>query len=121
MAGICGESDFNLSLFHLINHAFFKALLFLGAGSIIHSLSGDQDLRKFGRLIKFIPYTYSTVLLGFLALSGFPFLSGFFSKDLIIETAFSAYSVESNFLFWVYSLSAALTAFYSFRVIYYTF
>jgi NADH-ubiquinone oxidoreductase chain 5 len=94
---ICGLSEYNLSMFHLINHAFFKALLFLAAGSVIHSISGDQDIRRFGKLTKFIPFTYSMMLLGFLALAGFPFLSGFYSKDLVLEIAFSKYSVESLF------------------------
>jgi len=73
MVFICGLSEYNLSMFHLINHAFFKALLFLGAGSVIHAVSGEQDIRKFGKLTKFIPFTYSMMLLGFLALAGFPF------------------------------------------------
>jgi NADH-ubiquinone oxidoreductase chain 5 len=97
MVFICGLSEYSLSLFHLVNHAFFKALLFLSAGSIIHSLSGEQDLRRFGKLIKLIPYTYSLMLLGFLALCGFPFLSGFYSKDLILEMSFSKYTVDSCF------------------------
>jgi len=117
----CGLSEYNLSMFHLINHAFFKALLFLSAGSVIHSMSGEQDIRRFGRLIKFIPFTYSMMLLGFLALAGFPFLSGFYSKDLILEISFSKHSVESIFSYWLGSISAGLTAFYSFRVLYYTF
>lgn len=121
MVFICGLSEYSLSLFHLVNHAFFKALLFLSAGSIIHSLSGEQDLRRFGKLIKLIPYTYSLMLLGFLALCGFPFLSGFYSKDLILEMSFSKYTVDSCFSYWLGSLSALLTAFYSFRVLYYTF
>ena len=121
MIFICGLSGYSVSLFHLINHAFFKALLFLAAGSVIHSMSGDQDMRKFGSLIKFIPYTYSMMLLGFLALSGFPFLSGFYSKDLILELAFSKYNVLGVFSYWLGSISAGLTAFYSFRVVYYTF
>jgi len=99
MIFICGLSEYNLSLFHLINHAFFKALLFLGAGSIIHSLSGEQDMRKFGSLTKIIPFTYSMMLLGFLALCGFPFLSGFYSKDLILEMTFSKYSIASIFIY----------------------
>jgi NADH-ubiquinone oxidoreductase chain 5 len=93
----CGLSEYDLSMFHLINHAFFKALLFLSAGSVIHSMSGEQDIRRFGRLIKFIPFTYSMMFLGFLALAGFPFLSGFYSKDLILEISFSKHSVESIF------------------------
>ena len=121
MIFVCGLSSYNLSLFHLVNHAFFKALLFLGAGSVIHSISGDQDMRKFGCLIKFIPYTYSLMLLGFLALAGFPFLSGFYSKDQILEVAFSKYSVMGVFSHWLGSVAAVLTAFYSFRLVYYTF
>ena len=121
MIFICGLSEYNLSLFHLINHAFFKALLFLGAGSIIHSMSGDQDMRKLGSLTRIIPYTYSMMLIGFLALSGFPFLSGFYSKDLILEIAFSKYTINSMFVYWLGAISALLTAFYSFRVLYYTF
>jgi NADH-ubiquinone oxidoreductase chain 5 len=121
MVFICGLSEYNLSMFHLINHAFFKALLFLSAGSIIHSMSGEQDLRRFGKLTKFIPFTYSMMLLGFLALSGFPFLSGFYSKDLILEISFSKHLVGSLFSYWLGSISAYLTAFYSFRVLYYSF
>jgi NADH-ubiquinone oxidoreductase chain 5 len=121
MIFICGLSEYNLSFFHLVNHAFFKALLFLAAGSLIHSISGEQDLRHFGKLTKFIPFTYSMMLLGFLALAGFPFLSGFYSKDLILEIAFSKHLFESAFSYWFGSVSAGLTAFYSFRVLYYTF
>jgi proton-translocating NADH-quinone oxidoreductase chain L len=121
MIFICGLSEYNLGLFHLVNHAFFKALLFLGAGSVIHSMSGEQDMRKFGSLTNLIPYTYSIILIGFLALSGFPFLSGFYSKDLILEITFSKYSIQSLFAYWLGTISAFLTAFYSFRVLYYTF
>jgi len=97
MVFICGLSSYNVSLFHLINHAFFKALLFLGAGSIIHAMSGEQDMRKFGRIVKLIPYTYGMLFVAFLALSGFPFLSGFYSKDLILEIAFSGYHIGGLF------------------------
>jgi len=121
MIFICGLSEYNASMFHLVNHAFFKALLFLGAGSVIHSMSGEQDVRKFGKLTKFIPFTYSMMLLGFLALAGFPFLSGFYSKDLILETSFSKHSLGGGFSYWLGTVSAGLTAFYSFRVMYYTF
>ena len=121
MIFVCGLSEYQISMFHLVNHAFFKALLFLAAGSVIHSISGNQDLRRFGNLIRFIPFTYSMLLLGFLALAGFPFLSGFFSKDLILEVSFSKSSIVGFFSYWLGSLSAGLTAFYSFRVLYYTF
>jgi NADH-ubiquinone oxidoreductase chain 5 len=97
MIFICGLSGYDFSMFHLVNHAFFKALLFLGAGSIIHSLAGEQDMRKFGKLTKLIPFTYSMMLLGFLALAGFPFLSGFYSKDLILEFSFSKHSLGGVF------------------------
>ena len=121
MIFICGLSEYDLSMFHLINHAFFKALLFLTAGSVIHSMSGDQDIRRFGGLTQVIPLTYSIMLLGFLALAGFPFLSGFYSKDLILEVSFSKHTIGSLFSYWLGSVSAGLTAFYSFRVLYYTF
>jgi len=121
MVFICGLSSYNLSMFHLVNHAFFKALLFLGAGSVIHAMSGEQDMRKFGKLTNLIPYTYSMLLVGSLALGGFPFLSGFYSKDLILEMAFSHYSISGIVSHWFGTLSAGLTAFYSFRVLYYTF
>jgi NADH-ubiquinone oxidoreductase chain 5 len=97
MVFICGLSEYNVSLFHLINHAFFKALLFLGAGSVIHALSGEQDLRRFGQLLSVIPYTYGMMSIGVFALCGFPFLSGFYSKDLILEISFSKYALESVF------------------------
>jgi NADH-ubiquinone oxidoreductase chain 5 len=100
---------------------FFKALLFLSAGAVIHALSGEQDMRQFGSLSKMIPFTYSMMLLGFLALSGFPFLSGFYSKDLILEASFSKYAINSIFVYWLGSISALLTAFYSFRVLCYSF
>jgi len=99
MTFICGSSGYHASMFHLVNHAFFKALLFLGAGSVIHAMSGEQDMRKFGGITKLIPYTYSMLLLGFLALSGFPFLSGFYSKDLILEIVFSNYQIASFFCY----------------------
>jgi len=81
----CGLSSYTVSIFHLANHAFFKALLFLCAGSVIHAMSDEQDIRKMGSLINFLPLTYSTMLIGSLALAGFPFLTGFYSKDFILE------------------------------------
>ena len=121
MVFVCGLSSYNISMFHLVNHAFFKALLFLGAGSVIHSMYGEQDIRKYGKLVNLIPYTYSSMLIGFIALSGLPFLSGFYSKDMILEIAFATYSVSGSFVYWLGSISAGLTAFYSFRVFYLTF
>jgi NADH-ubiquinone oxidoreductase chain 5 len=81
----CGLSNYHVSMFHLSNHAFFKALLFLSAGSVIHAVSDEQDMRRMGALIKFLPLTYSLMLIGSLTLAGFPFLTGFYSKDFIIE------------------------------------
>nr|YP_010881021.1 NADH dehydrogenase subunit 5 [Grateloupia cornea]WIA66139.1 NADH dehydrogenase subunit 5 [Grateloupia cornea] len=122
----CGLSCYNVSIFHLSNHAFFKALLFLSAGSVIHAVSDEQDMRRMGALAKFLPTTYSLMLIGSLALAGFPFLTGFYSKDFIIEL--SQVSLNSNlnntngaFACWLGSLSVFFTAFYSFRLIYLTF
>jgi NADH-ubiquinone oxidoreductase chain 5 len=89
MVFACGLSNYSLGIFHLVNHAFFKALLFLSAGSVIHAMSGEQDMRRLGALGKLLPFTYSMMLIGSLALAGFPFLSGFYSKDLILEIAYS--------------------------------
>jgi len=108
MTFICGLSNYSLSLYHLFNHAFFKALLFLSAGSIIHSLSNEQDIRKMGGLIQLLPFTYSMFLIGSLSISGFPFLSGFYSKDLILEIAFinSKYSQVACYAYHLAVLSA---------------
>lgn len=87
----CGLSAYSASLFHLLNHAFFKALLFLSAGSVIHILAGEQDIRKMGGLAKLTPFVYINMLIASLALAGFPFLAGFYSKDFIIEAANTKY------------------------------
>ena len=121
MVFICGLSSYDVSFFHLINHAFFKALLFLSAGSVIHAMSGEQDMRKLGGLGKILPFTYSMMLIGSLALAGFPFLSGFYSKDLCLEIAYAKYSTLGYFTYWLGSLAAFLTSFYSFRLIYLAF
>jgi NADH-ubiquinone oxidoreductase chain 5 len=99
MVFACGLSNYHVALFHLSNHAFFKALLFLSAGSIIHSLSNEQDMRKYGALINMLPFTSVMLLIGSLSLMGFPFLTGYYSKDLIIELAYSNYTVNGNFCF----------------------
>jgi len=100
----CGASAYQLSLFHLINHAFFKALLFLGSGIIIHGLNNEQDLRKMGGLIKLFPYTYTSMLIGSLALGGFPFLSAFYSKDLILEVIlYKSHNIfDNNYDYYYY-------------------
>ena len=112
-----GLSQYNVALMHVVNHAFFKALLFLGAGAIIHSASDEQDIRKLGGLIKFLPFTYTAMLVGTIALLGLPWLSGFYSKDLIIELAYSRYTFSSTYAYILGSITAGLTAFYSFRLI----
>jgi len=117
----CGLSNYNVSLFHLVNHAYFKALLFLSAGSIIHALNDEQDMRKMGGLLQVLPFTYMMIFIGSLSLMGFPFLTGFYSKDLILETAFAKYCLIGHFSFWLGLLSATFTAFYSFRLIFLTF
>jgi proton-translocating NADH-quinone oxidoreductase chain L len=117
MTLVCGLSNYNLSLFHLFNHAFFKALLFLSAGSIIHLLNNEQDIRKIGGLAKLSPFIYINMLIASLALAGFPFLSGFYSKDLIIETSITKIWVGNQFIFWLALTSALLTAVYSFRLL----
>lgn len=117
----CGLSNYSIGMFHLLNHAYFKALLFLSAGAIIHALSDEQDMRRMGGLVKVLPYSYVMILIGSLALVGFPFLTGFYSKDSILETAFSKYSFEGNFALWLGFISAGFTSFYSIRLIYLTF
>ena len=112
-----GISQYNVALMHVINHAFFKALLFLGAGAIIHSVSDQQDIRKLGGLISFLPFTYSVMLIGTIALLGLPWLSGFYSKDLIIELAYSKYNFSGMYAYILGSVTAGITAFYSIRLI----
>ncbi len=121
MSFCCGLSQYNIALFHLFTHGFFKALLFLSAGSVIHSLCDEQDMRKMGGIAKMMPITYVMILIGSLSLMGFPFLSGFYSKDSILEVAASSYSVSGSFAYWLGLGGAFCTAFYSFRLIYFTF
>lgn len=117
MVFACGVSSYSTSIFHLFNHAFFKALLFLSAGSVIHALGDEQDLRKMGSALIRLPFTYTMILIGSLSLMGFPFLTGFYSKDAIIEMAYANFSIHGSFAHWLGSISAMLTAFYSIRLI----
>ncbi|WP_129020782.1 NADH-quinone oxidoreductase subunit L [Edaphocola flava] len=105
------------SLFHVMTHAFFKALLFLGSGSVIHAMSGEQDMRKMGGLGKYMPITKFTFLIGCLAISGFPFFSGFFSKDEILAAAYA----KNPMFYYLGLLGAMMTTFYMFRAYFYTF
>lgn len=121
MVFACGLSCYSVSLFHLANHAFFKALLFLSAGSVIHALADEQDMRKMGGLVSILPFTYVMMLIGSLSLMGFPFLTGFYSKDVILEVAYAKYSIDGHFAHWLGCISAFFTSFYSFRLLYLTF
>jgi len=116
----CGVAAFTAGIFHLMTHAFFKALLFLAAGSVIHAMSEEQDMRNMGGLKKYLPITYMTMLIATLAISGIPGLSGFFSKDEILWKSFS--SDYGHWGFWLIGfITAGITAFYMFRLIYMTF
>ncbi len=117
----CGVSAYEAGIFHLTTHAFFKALLFLGAGSVIHAMSDEQDMRKMGGIWKAIPLTYALMWVGSLALGGVPFFSGFFSKDIIIESAWADHSAVGTFAFIMGIAAAFLTALYSWRLLIMTF
>lgn len=121
MVFACGLSNYSVGIFHLSNHAFFKALLFLSAGSVIHAINDEQDMRKMGGLKNLIPFTYSMVVIGSLALTGFPFLAGFYSKDLILEVAYGKYSFLGYFSYTLGTLGAFCTAFYSTRLLFLAF
>jgi len=116
----CGVGAFTAGIFHLMTHAFFKALLFLGSGSVIHALSGEQDMRKMGGLRKYVPVTFFTMFAATLAIAGIPGLSGFFSKDEILWQAFSS-PHGSPVLWGVAAAAAGITAFYMFRLVFLTF
>lgn len=121
MVFACGVSNYAIAIFHLANHAFFKALLFLGAGSVIHGVNDEQDMRKMGGLRQLLPFTYAMMVIGSLALMGFPFLTGFYSKDAILEVSFSSYSSIGHLAYWLGTIAAFFTAFYSMRLLYLTF
>ena len=113
----CGLERFNIAFFHLVTHAFFKALLFLTAGAIIHSMFDEQDIRKFGSVLKYLPVTYISFLVGSLNLIGFPYLSGFFSKDLLLELVYTSFSTTSLFCYFLGVISIFFTAAYSTRLL----
>ena len=117
----CGLSGYQVAIFHLVNHAFFKALLFLSAGSIIHSLNDEQDMRRMGGLLNFLPFTYLMIFIGSFSIMGFPFLTGFYSKDLLLELAFVRFVVNGNFIYFLGIASAMFTAIYSIRMIIFVF
>jgi NADH-quinone oxidoreductase subunit L len=117
----CGVSAYEAGMFHLVTHAFFKALLFLGAGSVIHALHGEQDMRKMGGMWRIIPYTYVLMWIGNLALAGLPPFAGFFSKDMILESAWASETAVGHFAYWLGIIAAFCTAFYSWRLLIMTF
>ena len=121
MVFACGISNYSVGVFHLMNHAFFKALLFLSAGSVIHALSDEQDMRKMGGLVQLLPFTYAMMLIGSFSLAGFPFLTGFYSKDVILELAYAKYTISGNFAYWLGSICVLFTSYYSFRLLFLTF
>jgi NADH-quinone oxidoreductase subunit L len=116
-----GASAYSVAMFHLMTHAFFKALLFLGAGSVIIALHHEQDMRKMGGLRKYLPVTYLTVLIGALANAGFPPFSGFFSKDSIIEAVHASHTFGAGFAWLMVLAGVFVGGFYSFRLVFYAF
>jgi NADH-ubiquinone oxidoreductase chain 5 len=116
-----GLSSYNIALFHLVNHAFYKGLLFLGAGAVIHAVADNQDFRKYGGLILYLPLTYSVMLIASLSLVAFPFMTGFYSKDFIIESAYGQYHLSSIIIYFIATIGAMFTTLYSVKVLYLTF
>jgi len=116
-----GLSSYNIALFHLINHAFYKGLLFLGAGAVIHAIADNQDFRKYGGLISFLPLSYSVILIASLSLIAFPFMTGFYSKDFLLESAYGQYSFNSTAVYIIAVIGAVFTTLYSVKVLYLTF
>jgi len=116
-----GLSSYNIALFHLVNHAFYKALLFLGAGSVIHAVADNQDFRKYGGLRPYLPLTYSVMLIASLSLVAFPFMTGFYSKDFILESAYGQFYFSSIVVYIIATIGAMFTTLYSVKVLYLTF
>jgi NADH:ubiquinone oxidoreductase subunit 5 (subunit L)/multisubunit Na+/H+ antiporter MnhA subunit len=124
MAVACGLSQYQVGLFHLINHAFFKALIFLAAGAIIHSFSNEQDIRRLSGVATRMPFLWIILLIGNFAIMGIPFFSGFYSKDIIIEISFLTHSFDIgnfNVLYLLIMLATCCTGIYSVRISYYLF
>lgn len=128
MAAACGLSQYDLSFFHLINHAFFKAILFITAGAIIHSMNNEQDIRKLFNIAQRAPFLHSSMLVGTVAIMGLPFLSGFYSKDIIMESLYTIESILSrrenplkHLMYGMILCATACTGIYSFRLYYYLF
>lgn len=116
-----GLSSYNIALFHLVNHAFYKGLLFLGAGAVIHAVADNQDFRRYGGLRPFLPLTYSVMLIASLSLVAFPFMTGFYSKDFILESAYGQFYFSSTVVYFIATIGAMFTTLYSVKVLYLTF
>jgi NADH-ubiquinone oxidoreductase chain 5 len=116
-----GLSSYNIALFHLVNHAFYKGLLFLGAGAVIHAVGDNQDFRKYGGLKSFLPLTYSVMLIASLSLVAFPFMTGFYSKDFILESAYGQFYFSGTVVYFIATIGAMFTTLYSVKVLYLTF
>jgi len=116
-----GLSSYNIALFHLVNHAFYKGLLFLAAGSVIHAVADNQDFRRYGGLKAFLPLTYSVMLIASLSLVAFPFMTGFYSKDFILESAYGQFYFSSTAVYFIAIIGAMFTTLYSVKVLYLTF
>ena len=116
-----GLSSYNIALFHLVNHAFYKGLLFLGAGAVIHAVADNQDFRKYGGLRPFLPLTYSVMLIASLSLVAFPFMTGFYSKDFILESAYGQFYFGGTVVYFIATIGAMFTTLYSVKVLYLTF
>jgi NADH-ubiquinone oxidoreductase chain 5 len=116
-----GVSSYNIALFHLVNHAFYKGLLFLGAGAVIHAVADNQDFRKYGGLKPFLPLTYSVMLIASLSLVAFPFMTGFYSKDFILESVYGQFHFSSVVVYFISTIGAIFTTMYSVKVLYLTF
>ena len=116
-----GLSSYNVALFHLVNHAFYKGLLFLGAGAVIHAVADNQDFRKYGGLRAFLPLTYSVMLIASLSLVAFPFMTGFYSKDFILESAYGQFYFSSVVVYFISTIGAMFTTLYSVKVLFLTF
>ncbi len=116
-----GMGAYGIGMLHLFTHAFFKALLFLGSGSVIHAMSGEQDIRQMGGLAGHLRITWAMMLIGTLALTGFPLTAGYYSKDAVIETAFASHAAVADICFWTLIVAALLTSIYSWRLMFLTF
>ena len=116
-----GLSSYNIAIFHLVNHAFYKGLLFLGAGAVIHAVADNQDFRKYGGLKTFLPLTYSVMLIASLSLAAFPFMTGFYSKDFILESSYGQFDFSSLVVYFISTIGAMFTTLYSIKVLYLTF